>query len=125
MRWGGEKVEVNKDGTLRNPHTAIMKIAHMIAKAYAPVDQKAKEAHLQAAREEEAKKNRATFGDVEVYLKETNDLFWKREWVYVIGEYHFSEKEIEELESEIQQAKKWAAGRIVCQSLPKTERNEA
>ena len=125
MRWGAEEVEVNKDGTLRNPHTAIMKIAYMIAKAYAPVDQKAKEAYLQAAREEEAKKNRATFGDVEVYLKETNGLFWKKEWVYVIGEYHFSEKEIEELESEIQQAKKWTAGRIVCQSLPKTERNEA
>ena len=57
MRWGREKVEVNKDGTLRNPHTAMMKIALMIAQAYVPVDQEAKEAYLQAAREEQAKQN--------------------------------------------------------------------
>lgn len=110
MRWGGEKVAVNKRGALLDKNAAMMKLALMIAQAYAPVDQKAKEAYLQAAREAEAK-NCATFGNVDVYFKETNGLFWKKEWIYVIDGYHFSEKEIEELQSEIQQARKWTAGR--------------
>jgi hypothetical protein len=105
MRWGALSVEVNESGTPKHMPPAMYSISHMIAQAYAPVNQEEKEAFLQDARKREAEKNQSTFGKVEVYLKETNGLFWKKEFMYVIDGYHFTESEIEKLEENIKEAK--------------------
>lgn len=105
MRWGAVNAAVNEGGTLKYMTATMHSISHMIAQAYTPVNQEEKEAFLQDARKREAEKNQRTFGEVEVYLKETNGFFWNKEFMYVIDGYHFTESEIEKLEENIKKAK--------------------
>jgi hypothetical protein len=88
MRWGSLSVEVNESGTPKHMTPAMYSISHMIAQAYAPVNQEEKEAFLQDARKREAEK-----------------MFWKKEFMYAIDGYHFTESEIEKLEEKIKEAK--------------------